>query len=66
MSDAAAISQYTRANLTADVSMKVAVKTKDIAKQQGAAVLSLLDTAAKLSKTLAHDPAKGNLLDTVG
>ena len=66
MTDAATISQYTQANLAADVSMKVAVKARDVARQQGASVLSLLETAANLSKSMAVEPGKGGQLDVVG
>jgi len=66
MIDAASISQFTQANVAAEVNMKVAVKTKDIAKQQGAAAISLLEKAAQLSKSLATESGKDRRLDVAG
>ncbi|MEX2213859.1 MAG: hypothetical protein WD768_07015 [Phycisphaeraceae bacterium] len=66
MTDAAAISQYTQSHVAADISMKVAVKAREVAQQEGAAVLSLLETAAELSQGRSIEPGKGGRLDVVG
>jgi hypothetical protein len=66
MSDVASISQFAQANVAAEVSMKVAVKARDVAKQQGAAVMSLLEGAAELSKSIAIVTGKGGHLDVTG
>jgi len=63
MTDIASISQLTQANVAAEVGMKVAVKAKEVAKQQGAAVVSLLESAAELSWSLAIDAGTGGRLD---
>lgn len=66
MTDAAAISQFSQARLAADVNIKLAVKVKDVAEQQGAAVLSLLESAATLSQSMTHESGKGQQLDVTG
>ncbi len=66
MTDAAAISSFSQARLAADVNIKVAAKAKSVAEQQGAAVLSLLESAATLSQSLAIEPGKGQRLDVTG
>ena len=59
MSDAAAISQFTQSHLADAVHTKVAVKAKEVAQQQGDAVLSLLQTAAELTPCNTGDCGKG-------
>lgn len=66
MTDAAAISQFSQARLAADVNIKLAVKVKDVAQQQGAAVLSLLESAATLSQSMTLESGKGQQLDVIG
>ncbi len=60
VADATALTQATFAN---DVAVAVSKKILDQQKQQGAAALSLLDTAAQISRQ-PIDPAKGMTLDT--
>lgn len=66
MTDAAAISQFSQAQLATDVNMKVAVKAKQITEQQGAAVLSLLESAAQVAQSSAVAAGKGAHLDVTG
>ena len=66
MSDVASISQFKQANLAAEIGIRVAVKAKNVAEEQGAAILSLLESAGDLSQSLAAEPGKGNRLDVIG
>jgi hypothetical protein len=66
MSDVASISNLVQTNVAHEVSMRVAVKAKDVAKQQGAAAVSLLESAAELSQNLSKAIGKGMKLDVVG
>lgn len=59
---AADASALTQSTLAADIGMAVAKKSLDHQKQQGAAVLSLLDTAAQTA-TQPIQPGKGIDLD---
>ena len=62
---AADATALTQASYAADVAVAVSKKILDQQKQQGAAALSLLDTAAQISSQPVH-PGKGLTLDATG
>ena len=62
---AADATALTQASYAADVAVAVSKKILDQQKQQGAAALSLLDTAAQISQQPVH-PGKGLTLDATG
>ena len=66
MTDVASISQLAQSQVAAEASMKVAVKAQNLAKQQGAAAVSLLESAAELSRALSVESGKGEQLDVTG
>ena len=57
MPDVTSISQFAQSQIAAEASVKVAVKAKDVVKQQGEAAISLLESAAELSKQFAIQTA---------
>ncbi len=62
----ASASQFAQAQVAADISLRVGVKAKDVVEQQGEAAISLLESAANLSQSLAGEPGKGVHLDVTG
>lgn len=63
--NAAAATALTQSTLAADLSIAVAKKSLDHQKQQGAAAIALLDTAAQIA-TQPIQPGKGLGIDITG
>ncbi len=66
MTSIAANSSSAPSTLAAEIGIRVAVKAKNVAEQQGAAMISLLESAGELSQSLAAEPGKGTRLDVIG
>ena len=66
MNSIASASSNAPSNLAAEIGIRVAVKAKNVAEQQGAAMISLLESAGELSQALATEPGKGTRLDVLG
>ena len=64
---AASASAMSRAQLGQEVAIRTMKKSQDVAKQQGQAMVDMLQQAGRVQKqAFAADPHKGTQLDVVG